>query len=735
MKAHSSRTLLGSLILGGALLAGLPSDGRAQMTLGSLSVHGAAAVGVYPQPVPNTNVAKYREYTDLAQQVIAPELRVLVGDDKDDRVFANFNSYNLGQTNQMYNLHAGVYGLLDIQAQYLDIPHYLSDDVGASPFGQDRGNFTLSSHPAPPTPGQPTGKNIGTWVNNTAEPVALSLLEGVANLNVRYTPDPHWTYNAYFNFQNPSGNYHAFGTMFGPSPGTYNIAQVYYPLNYDIYNYGVGVNSALYSPTGGTGPCKGQMQLFPDNEAHTFTVDGGLNLPLNTRLMGSFSYGWWLQNQGFIPFTINTALPRQRLPQSGLGGDVQPLYANATVVSDPLERLELRATYSYYDYNNEDPEITFKNIESLNDIASTFTATAFPFSFSEQDIKLSASYQLTPSLAARFVGQITTNHNAGLMVLQQDTTSYGPVLDFQPWDWVEFQGSYQYANRSSPGYNNNRSSLVGQDGEATELNALRRFDQASVHVNQFQLYGAVHPFHASEDPYLNSLSVYAAMNYDNYRYPASVIGRQQWSDYVPSVGIAYNPSEHLNVFANYSWQATDWYMAGFQRQPYSGKPPPPPCTAAVAGQTPQTCPQQVWTSYGRNQGSSVDLSIESSLPPLSIEGSPILRNRSKFSVNYTYAVTTNLTHANGDSAFGPATSYPNIGTQFHQLIVQYEYPFKPHLALDIGYYFSHFGENDFQWDNLRQWMGSASPNSIFVGSTTWTPYTGNAGYLALKYSF
>jgi len=176
-------------------------------------------------------------------------------------------------------------------------------------------------------------------------------------------------------------------------------------------------------------------------------------------------------------------------------------------------------------------------------------------------------------------------------------------------------------------------------------------------------------------------------------------------------------------------------MAGFQRQPYSGTPPPPPCTASAAGQTPQNCPQQVWTSYGRNQGSSVDLSVETSLPPISFEGSPILRNRSKFSVNYTYAVTSNLTHANGDSAFGPATSYPNIGTQFHQLIVQYEYPFQQHMALDVGYYFSHFGENDYQWDNLKQWMGSASPNSIFIGSTTWTPYTGNAGYLALKYSF
>ena len=173
--------------------------------------------------------------------------------------------------------------------------------------------------------------------------------------------------------------------------------------------------------------------------------------------------------------------------------------------------------------------LTFKNITSLNDIASTFTATAFPFSFSEQDIKLSTSYQLTPSLAARFVAQITTNHNAGLMVLQQDTTSYGPVLDYQPWDWVEFQGSYQYANRSSPGYNNNRSSLVGEDAEMTELNALRRFDEASVHVNQFQLYGTVRPFHTSEDSYFNSLSVYAAMNYDDYSYPASEIGRQHWS--------------------------------------------------------------------------------------------------------------------------------------------------------------------------------------------------------------
>ena len=76
----------------------------------------------------------------------------------------------------------------------------------------------------------------------------------------------------------------------------------------------------------------------------------------------------------------------------------------------------------------------------------------------------------------------------------------------RPSDWLEFQGSYQYANRDSPGYNNNRTSLVEQNAGSTELADLRRFDEATVHVNQFNLYGSLRPFHSSENPQLNSIS-------------------------------------------------------------------------------------------------------------------------------------------------------------------------------------------------------------------------------------
>ena len=777
-RIHAALVVLPPLIVVALCVLMPHPDARAQTSVGSVSLSGSAEVGGFVESVPATNVAKYREYSDRAQQIIAPELSLMGWDNNHDRLFGDFHAYNLGQTNQMYNLHAGVYGLLDIQAQWLEIPHYLSDDVGAIPFNQNGGSFTLPSHPAPPTPGEAPGQNVGTWVNQTASPVSLSLLEGVANLHVRYTPNPDWSYAAYFNFQNPTADYHAFGTMFGPSPGSYNISQVFQPIQYDIYNYGVGVdyakdwwtvgfkydgsffknqdsvlswsnpdvwseltpsgacvNSATYSPAGGTGPCSGRMQLYPDNQSHTFTLDAGAHLPLNTQAMASVSYGWWLQNQNFIPFTDNSALPHQSLPQPSLGGDVTPFFANATLVSNPIEALELRGTYSYYSYDNHDPAIAFKDVTSLNDVASTFTATAFPFSFSEQNAALTASYKITPTLAARLVGRLDIDHNTGLMVLQQDQTSYGPVLDWTPWDWLQFQSSYQHGFRDSPGYNNNRATLVAQNAGNMELQDMRRFDEATVEVNQFNLYGSVRPFHDSEDARLNSISLYASMGYDDYNYPASDIGLQHWSDYTPSAGVSYQPSDDLNIFADYSWQATDWNLRSMQRQSGGAGPLQPACPASPGAQNPQNCPAQVWTGYGRDQGSSVELGIEAALPPLNLAGRSILRNKSKLSVNYTYSVSTSLSHANGDAALGPATSYPNVGTQFQELILQYEYPFAKKMKLDVGYYFNHFGENDFANDNLTPWVGGASPYSTFLGSSEWTPYSANAAYIALHYSF
>ena len=47
---------------------------------------------------------------------------------------------------------------------------------------------------------------------------------------------------------------------------------------------------------------------------------------------------------------------------------MRPFFANFTIDSNPIKPLDLKATYSYFDYDNQTPPITFTGVKSLNDV-------------------------------------------------------------------------------------------------------------------------------------------------------------------------------------------------------------------------------------------------------------------------------------------------------------------------------------------------------------------------------
>ena len=72
---------------------------------------------------------------------------------------------------------------------------------------------------------------------------------------------------------------------------------------------GVGAacrDSATLNYTTGTGSCRGRLDLYPNNQAHTVTLSGSASLPYKTNFMGTMSYGCMLQDAPFLPFTINS---------------------------------------------------------------------------------------------------------------------------------------------------------------------------------------------------------------------------------------------------------------------------------------------------------------------------------------------------------------------------------------------------------------------------------------------
>jgi MtrB/PioB family decaheme-associated outer membrane protein len=742
-----------------ALVLLMVSPVMAQVDLGQYTAQGSVEAGAIPQPVPYYDAAaKYQEYRDLAQQFIVPHLQLLLGD-KAENYYVQFDAVNVAQKNQMYSLRFGEYGLLDVQAKFFEIPHFFSDHVASTPYDENGGSFTLSSKPTG------TGPALHSWLEANAQPFDMSLLEGIADINVRYTPTPSLSFTANLDYQNPTGQQPFGGSfMFGSSPGVFKVNELWVPTQYYTYNFGTGVeyakngwmvgfqyqgsffvndystltwdnplnltgvgskcvDSTVFSSTSLTGPCQGRAAMYPSNQAHNFIVNGTGELPFNTHVMGSLEYGFWLQDAPFIPLTSNSKL-RQSLSSVGapnsLGGDVRPFFANFTIDSNPIEQLNLKATYSYFDYDNLTPKVTFTGVKSLNEVFDPQTPfTAFPFAFSEQDVSLEPTYRLTDTLAAHFNFKWQTNHNGGLMVLQQDQTSYGPALDWNPYPWLNFRADYQYAHRDSPGYNNNRTSLVevlgGVPGAIEELRNLRRFDEATLNVNQTSLYVSVQPFGEQKEPAIENLSLFAAFNYDDDNYPSTDFGLQHTSSYSPSVGASWDPLPDVHVFSDYEWQAYDWNLRS-------------------CDETPATCPggkKSIWTAVGRNQANNIDFGADIAIPQ-----NRILRRPSHLKLQYTYTVGSNMSHQAGDTASAtPAVDYPNTGTQFHELMVQYEYDLSNNLALNIGYYFSNLGEYNFMVDQMENYMPHASPNSTFLGNTTLAPYDANVGFITLKYKF
>ncbi|MGA7871339.1 MAG: MtrB/PioB family outer membrane beta-barrel protein [Candidatus Binatus sp.] len=737
-----------------ALVLSMLSPALAQVDLGQYTAQGSVEAGAIPQPVPYDDVAaKYQEYRDLAQQFIAPKLQLILGD-KAENYYVQFDGVNVGQKNQMYSLRFGEYGLLDVQVKFIEIPHFFSDHVASTPYDENGGSFTLSSKPTG------TGAALHSWLEANGQPFDMSLLEGIADINLRYTPTPSLSFSANLDYQNPTGQQPFGGSfMFGSSPGTFKVNELWVPTQYYTYNFGAGaeyakngwmlgfqyqgsffvddystltwdnplntsgvgsncVDSISFSSTSLTGPCQGRAAMYPNNQAHNFIVNGAGQLPYNTHVMGSLEYGFWLQNSPFIPLTSNSKL-QQSLSSVGapnsLGGDVQPFFANFTIDSNPIERLNLTATYSYFDYDNLTPAITFTGVKSLNDVASAQTPfTAYPFAFSEQDVSIEPTYRVTDTLAAHFNFEWQTNHNGGLMVLQQDQTSYGPALDWNPYPWLNFRADYQHAHRDSPGYNNNRASLVevlgGTPGDIEELQDLRRFDEATLDVNQTSLYASVQP--------IEHLTMFAAFNYDDYNYPSTDFGLQHTSSYSPSVGASWDPLPGVHVFGDYEWQAYDWNTRSLDESTIPAPPPPPGKTS-------------VWTAVGRNQGNNIDVGMDIAIPQ-----NRFLLRPSHLKLQYTYTVGNSSIHQSGDTASStPAIDYPDTGTRLHDLMIQYEYDLRDNFAINIGYYFSNFGEHNFMTDQVQNYMPHASPNSTFLGNSDWSPYDANVGFITLKYKF
>ena len=718
--AHTKMKLVASLSL--SLLFFALSRAQAQIEVGDFTIRGQAEIGGMPRHF-NGDRAKFEEYRDIPESVIVPQLELFIDSKKQDYYF-QFDSYKVGLNDQNYRLRVGRYGLLDVELEWDQIPHVFNVDTARTPYlrSNDGGTLTLPSRPSPITLGTNcTVNTVCQWVNSTAQPVDLSLYNGIGRFKVRYTPTPGWTFTGNYWSNNNTGT-RAFGMLFGTSPGNYNITELVEPISYNTNNIELGgeyagsgwsiglkynaslfhnnvstlvwdnpihttgaggcVDSVTWSGTGAGGPCRGRLDLYPSNQAHTFTLSGAAALPLKTHFMGTVSYGWRLQDDHFLPGTINGAISSPAISNRSLDGDVRPLIVNATLVNNSIDRVDLKAFYRFYDLENHSRKITLTGgwINLDAGTPQNVGERLSLHSYSKQNIGFEAGYDLTRWLKAKFAYGYERLHRADLDVGNSNEFIIGPTFDFKPSSWFLFRAAYKHSWRDAPGYN-----LADQ-----------RFFEAKRNRDRVSLFSEITP--------AETLSLHAGFEFTAESYPDTIYGAQNDFNYSPSIGLVYAPAEWLKFFADYNWDRFDWRLDALS-------------TTA-------------WTSRGRDQVNTFSLGTDIDVIP----------NLLGIRLQYGFSDAVSKVHASGNAGPNAATNYPTIINRWHEFLARLEYQLHKNIAVNLGYYYNDYKSKDYGVDIMKLWMGDVDTGanvqrSIFLGDRLKGSYMAHVGFVGLRLKF
>lgn len=201
---------------------------------------------------------------------------------------------------------------------------------------------------------------------------------------------------------------------------------------------------------------RARMDLFPDNSAHTFSGEGGLNLPFRTRLTASVIHSIRLQNDPFTPLTINPAIETLRvtpaLPAASLNGRVRTTSFNATAVNRLWSLAGLKVRYRVFVYSNVTLPLKFGGFVDEDNLLTLVRLQNPIVDFRTENTVVELSSRPLRSLSVTAGYERTNRHrNYGeLETSQEDVLSARltctPAPAFRAW------GSWSFGKRTAPGY-------------------------------------------------------------------------------------------------------------------------------------------------------------------------------------------------------------------------------------------------------------------------------------------
>jgi MtrB/PioB family decaheme-associated outer membrane protein len=730
-----------SLIVLALLVVGEADVASAQTQLGGVNVEGGIEAGgrFYLDSRPSQkDRAKFEEYRDMSPGLflLGANLRL---SRPDESLFGEFGGSKWGFSDQDYYLSFGRLGTWQFDFLWDQTPHVISTTARLLATEPHPGVFVLPT-PRPPLP-----------VHNSAPYLdEIAVRWDKALMRFAYSVSPNLDFAAEYARTQKSGS-KPMGMAFG-SPGA-NFYEVLQPIDqvvhdfrlraafadplYQIqFGYTLSVfsndlnriqadnpcfhNPGVCSTAEQNGPATGQSSLPPSNMAHSLSVAGGMNLPLRTRVNGNLAWGLNLQNDSFLPHTINSALaastPGLALPHSSLNGLAQTWLVYLSATSRPFDPVTFSAKYRFYDYSDLSQKMTFQNV-ALNDSAIEPTRIAGRWSFNKQNAELDARTRFLEIFALTTgVAWERWDRNEHREVPISNEYFGKLALDATPTEWLLARIGYTPSFRRINEYNTRahaEHSVLEDPTSAAALQGqsllLRKFDEAN--RDRQKIEGQLQFTFANGFTATPS----AAWRFDNY--VDSPLGLQNETGWSVGIDLGWTLIDRVTFSGGYT------YEQFLQKMRSRSRP--------VSGTTTLDFHDFDWVSDLGDTVQTAYLGVKAALIPKVLD----LRIDSAFSSALGRIETSNPTTPVSGTAAQNATATAKPFPAFQDTLVRVEaqliYYFLKNWSARLGYAFEKWDKTDFRTDTLNPFMGVSS---IWLANDL-RNYTAHMMGMTLAYQF
>jgi|KBSMisStandDraft_5_1062788.scaffolds.fasta_scaffold09879_3 MtrB/PioB family decaheme-associated outer membrane protein len=456
----------------------------------------------------------------------------------------------------------------------------------------------------------------------------------------------------------------------------------------------------------GVGPSQGRMPLSPDNSTNGVSATTAWKLGKQTRVFGNLSFSKWSQDSALVPYTINTLLPVFPLERqtADVSADVTGVYAGLN--SRPNDRSWLTVRYKLYDYDNKTPEFPVTDFVNYDTSVAAFAhGGTDALSYKRQYFDADYSYNIAPFTALKAGYGVESDKRTFRQFESTKDQTFRMSLDTTGATWLMLRAQYNYSKRTGNGLD---EEVFDAEDEGSALP--RQFDIADRNRNRVAIIATVNP--------REQFSMNFSGGYVKDEYVNSAFGLQNQDGRFFSVGADYSPQAHVDVFADYGYEKYGTLQKSRQANPG----------------TQEFDTTRDWTTDGSDHAHTFTAGVSLKRLKEKVDADWMLEY-SNAADSYTYGLAPNQTIYVPPAALKQLPGFSQDRTTSNVNVMYY---ISRRVGLGVGWLYETFNSDDWAW--TQETLNALSlpisgSHQIVLTRYAYRPYTGNTGFLKVRYLF